>query len=273
MAKNIIEKAPFKFTHSTYDIGKNFQYLDKYREVDSKGRYLYWDKFKYRVEEGDDPKIAWWATKWARFSNAKHINYRDKNDTLFTFCVPDALQAKLHKISTLSAQGIVPNNSIKRNYLISSLLMEEAISSSQLEGASTTRRVAKEMLSSDRKPQNEDEMMIVNNYLLMKEVKQTKDEELTIDMILEFHKIATRGNTNNGNVAGKFRENNEIVISDGIETVLHEPPCFKEIEKRLTHVCNFANDEHSGENETIFIHPIIKAIILHIYIFHYCLQK
>ena len=100
MAKNIIEKAPFEFTHSTHDIGENFQYLAKYREVDSKGRYLYWDKFKYRVEEGDDSKIAWWATKWARFSNAKHINYRDKNDKLFTFCVPDALQAKLSKISS-----------------------------------------------------------------------------------------------------------------------------------------------------------------------------
>jgi len=65
---------------------------------------------------------------------------------MFLFCIPDMFQAKLYKISHLSSSGILPNNSIKKHYLISSLIMEEAISSSQLEGASTTRKVAKDML-------------------------------------------------------------------------------------------------------------------------------
>lgn len=263
MANSSIEKAPFEFSHSLYDFQENYDYLTKYKEVDSQGRYLYWDKFKYRIDKDDDAKIAWWATKWSRFTKMKFIEYEDKNNKMFSFCMPDSLQAKLHKISKLSAQGIVPHNSIKRNYLISSLLMEEAISSSQLEGASTTRRVAKEMLSTGRKPRNEDEEMIVNNYLLMQEVKRTKEEDLTIDMILEYHKIATRGNSNNGNIPGKFRENNEIVIKDSYEEVVHEPPCFTEIEIRLKGICEFANKEHLGENGTIFIHPIVKAIILH----------
>ncbi|SFV67902.1 MloA [hydrothermal vent metagenome] len=262
MARNTIEKAPFEFSHSLYKIEENYNYLLKYKEVDNKGRYFFWDEFKYRVPKEDDAKIAWWATKWARFTKMKSIEYKDKDKKVFSFCMPDALQAKLHRISKLSAQGIVPHNSIKRNYLISSLLMEEAISSSQLEGASTTRRVAKKMLSSGRKPRNEDELMIVNNYLLMQEVKRTKNEDLTIDMILKYHKIATRENQNNGNIAGTFRSNNEIVITDGFE-VVHEPPCFKNIPKRLNIVCEFANKEHLGENGEIFIHPIVKAIILH----------
>ena len=262
MAKNTIDKAPFKFSHSLYKMEDNFNYLIKYKEVDNQGRYLYWDEFKYRIDKSDDKKIAWWATKLARFSKMKLIQYEDKNGQMFSFCMPDSLQAKLHKISRLSAQGIVPHNSIKRNYLISSLLMEEAISSSQLEGASTTRRVAKDMLSSGRKPKNDDELMILNNYLLMQEVKRTKNEDLTIDMILSYHKIATRENINNGNIAGSFRKNNDIVITDGFD-VVHEPPCFKEIENRLNIVCSFANMNHLGEDGNIFIHPIVKAIMLH----------
>jgi len=262
LGKSIIEKAPFKFSISLYNIEENFNYLSKYKDVDDQGRYLYWDKFRYRVDKEDDVKIAWWATKWARFSKIKFLEYKDKDGAVFSFCMPDILLAKLHKISKLSSQGIVPHNSIKKNYLISSLLMEEAISSSQLEGASTTRRAAKDMLSSGRKPRTEDELMIVNNYLLMQEVKRTKDEDLTIDTILEYHKIATRQNETNGNVAGEFRKNNEIVITDGYE-VVHKPPCYSEIIDRLNMVCEFANQEHLGEEGDIFIHPIVKAIILH----------
>ncbi len=265
MAKSIIEKAPFKFSELPQNLTpEKFQYILKYKETDSQGRYLYWDKFKYRVEKGDEVETAWWATKWNRLAKMKPIDYEDKGgEDSFAFCVPDILQAQLHKIATLSSQGIVPHNSIKKNYLISSLLMEEAISSSQLEGASTTRRVAKSMLSSGRKPKNEDEEMILNNYLLMQEIKQTKDEELTLDLILEYHKIATRGNKINGNIAGVFRDNDEIVITDGFEEIVHVPPPYKNIEERLKKVCAFANTEHLGEDGEIFIHPVIKAIILH----------
>ncbi len=265
MAKNIIEKAPFKFSELPQNLTpEKFEYILKYKETDSQGRYLYWDKFKYRVKEGDDVETAWWATKWNRLAKMKPIDYEDKGgEDSFAFCIPDILQAQLHKIATLSSQGIVPHNSIKKNYLISSLLMEEAISSSQLEGASTTRHVAKSMLSSGRKPMNEDEEMILNNYLLMQEIKRSKDEELTLDLILEYHKIATQGNRTNGNVAGVFRDNDEIVITDGFEEIVHVPPSYKNIEERLQKVCAFANTEHLGEEGEIFIHPVVKAIILH----------
>lgn len=262
MAKSIIEKAPFKFKHTLYNIQESFDYLQKYQDTDKKGRYLYWDKFKYRVEAGDDIKKAWWSTKFVRFSKSKPMDYKDKNGDMFIFCIPDTLQAKLYKISHLSSQGIVPHNSIKKYYLISSLLMEEAISSSQLEGASTTRKVAKNILSNNKKPKTDDELMIINNYLLMKEIKRLKDEDLSIDMILDLHKIATKGNKENGNIAGNFRSSDDIIISDNDDNILHQPPPFASIEQRLQIVCDFANTEHSGDIEP-FIHPIIKAIFLH----------
>ncbi len=181
---------------------------------------------------------------------------------MFLFCIPNTLQAKLYKISHLSSSGILPNNSIKKHYLVSSLIMEEAISSSQLEEVSTTRKVAKDMLIYNRKPQNSDEVMILNNYLLMRKIKRLINEELTLDMILDLHRIATFGSDENGNIAGKFRQSDDIVIRDGNDTILYQPPLHTLIEKRLQAVCDFANTQHLGEEE-IFIHPIIKAIMLH----------
>ncbi len=264
MSKNIIEKPPFIFedeylSDELFDV----EYIFRYKEVDSKGQYLYWDQFKWRIDKNDNKEKAWFATKWARNSKLKAIELFDKENKHFTFCVPDTLQAKLFKISHLAGQGIIPHNSIKNQYLISSLVMEEAISSSQLEGASTTRKIAKEILVSDRKPKTQDEQMIVNNYLLMKEIQRIKHDELSVDMILSLHQIATSKTHDNGNVAGELRVSDDIVIMDIDDNILHQPPLVTELPKRLQLLCDFANEKHTGEDDSIFIHPIVKAIILH----------
>ena len=277
MAKKLIEKAPNEFHFSNRNIekmhnilGQNSQYNEmmhyftRYQDVDTKGRYLYWDEFRWRVDKEDNPEMAWWSTKMMRLFKLKELELYDKEENHFSFCIPDSLQAKLYKIVNFSRQGIVPHNSLKQNFLISSLIMEEAISSSQLEGASVTRRIAKDMLSHERKPKSEDEQMILNNYLLMKEIKVVKNEELTIDMILSFHKIATQNTSENGVIPGEFRADNEIFISSGRDNeVVHQPPCYTKLPERLARLCIFANEQHDGENGSIFIDPIVKAIILH----------
>ena len=266
MAKNIIEKSPIDDILLELINGDLFDVdcMQRYCATDEKGRYLYWDTFKWHIHKEDDAKKAWFAVKNARNRLMKPLALVDKQNRPFVFCIPDTLQAKLYKVSELSRRGIVPHDNIKGQYLLSSLMMEESISSSQLEGASTTRKIAKALLVSDNKPKNEDEEMIVNNYLLMKEVKRVTYDELTIDMILEFHRIATRGNTDNGNIEGTFRTNDEIVITDGIEdNILHQPPKYKELQQRISDLCDFANKNHTGEDGTIFVDPIVKAIILH----------
>ena len=269
MAKSRIEKAPISFTPDNLAVVLNMMNSDGYlmeyfRETDDKGRYLYWDQFKWRVPKNHDVKKAWLVTKWCRFTKRKPIELLDASLENFHYCKPDSLQAKLYKIAKLSGEAMTSNSDVKQKFLISSLVMEEAINSAQLEGASTTRRVAKKMLVEERKPRSEDELMILNNYLLMNELKELLDAPLSIEMIKHFHKIATLGTSENAVIPGEFREDNEIVISDGIDgEVLHQPPHFEQIEERLEKLCDFANTIHSGEGGDDFIDPIVKAIILH----------
>lgn len=271
MGDRKIEKAPV-----TLDIGNIDQlsrlapYLKKYGATDSKGRYLHWDQFKWRVPKGDCAEDAWLAVKFNRKSLMKTIELCDQHGKPFRFCVPDSLQGKLHKV-VLSIGGNVGSlhddlaeQPIQQRYLISSLFMEEAISSAQLEGALTTRRVAKEMLESERKPVNEDEQMIFNNYLLIKEAKYQMYEPLTVDLILEFHRLAVAGTTVNSVVPGQFRNDDRVFVADGIDgKMVYQPPSHKLIPERIQALCDFANKDHSGENGGPFIDPVIKAVILH----------
>ena len=262
MAKSFIEKVPFTFEHGLYDIwtDENKRYFTTYKEVDDKGRYLYWEDFKWRVVKNDNPLIAWYAVKLKRAAGRKDVWLHTKEDTLFNYAVPEILQEKLYQITEFSRVGLVPSDSIGNEYLLSSLVMEEAINSSQLEGASTTRRVAKQMLQTNRKPQTEDEQMIVNNYLLMKELQVEKEEALSIDIILHFHKTATEYTQHNAVVPGKFREDDEIVIADRDNNILYQPPKHTQIVDRMNELCVFANQKNDGK---AFMHPVVKAILLH----------
>lgn len=246
-----------------YSINDILPFLSQFKATDEKGRYLAWDKFKYVYPK--DSEIKWLATKLNRkgLKNALRVG-----ECEFSFCVPDSLQAQLHfidkatsgNVGTSTLTGL--NKSEQDRFLLKSLVMEEAITSAQLEGAVTTRKVAKEMIETARKPKTKGEMMIANNYALMKEAIKLKDEPLSIELILELHRTATHNAIENKAIAGEFRKDDDIFISDNDGNRLYQPPSHTQLKALMTAYCEFANADHSGEKGQ-FIHPVIKAILLH----------
>ncbi|MEG3438050.1 Fic family protein [Pannus brasiliensis CCIBt3594] len=241
--------------------------MRKYRATDAQGRYFHWHEFQWRVEKGDDKLKAWTATKFARISITKKLPLQAEDDRCFSYCVPDSLFARLHRIDKMTGggreidEGTLVSSREKDRYLVKSLMQEEAITSSQLEGASTTRKVAKEMLEKNLPPKDKSQQMILNNYRLMKKAVENKNRELSIDFILELHEIAIYKAIENQAEPGEIRKNNDIVVTDLYNNNRFEPPDWESIPSRLIELCDFANLEHNDPSN--FIHPIIKAIILH----------
>lgn len=245
------------------DMQKLMDYVKQFNAVDDKGRYLAWDEFKYR--NPTDTKEKWIATKINRQSLLQEIKL---SHSAFSFGVPDSLQGLLHFIDK-NAAGHITTPSIsgmtkaeQNTFLLRSLIIEEAITSAQLEGAATTRKVAKEMLRTARKPRNKDEIMILNNYRLMQAVTKSTNDPLSIDLILNLHRIATEHAIDNNASSGEFRQNNDIYIADEYGNNIHQPPCYTSLLELMQALCDFANQEHDGE-ENKFIHPVIKAMIIH----------
>lgn len=262
MAKPVVEKAP---ELDISRLGEYIKYLSQYEPIDAQGRYLHWDLLKWRVP-ADEAQLIWQAIRFKRSSVSKKTGLFDDKGKGFEYCIPSTIESKLHEIVKIAGgnvgavDGNAASDNIQKRFLVSSLLMEEAITSAQLEGASVTREVAKKMLEEDREPINEDERMIVNNYLLLRQAERSTGNPLTIDLILEFHAIATTGTTENNVIPGEFRQDNGIYVEDSRGEIAHNPPSFELLPKRLQALCDFANFDHSG---IAFIHPVIKAIILH----------
>ncbi len=237
---------------------------------DTKGRYLHWDKLRHLpAPSGFDTELHWIATRLAREKIARSIPLLSKDNQPFRFCIPDTLMRDLLWISenasgAIAADSVVQDKSTREHYLINSLI-EEAISSSQLEGASTTRRVAKEMLTSSRTPQDQSEQMIVNNYKAMQFIREYRHEPLTPSIIFELHRLLTAGTLESGDehLTGQFRRvEDDICVFSQDDQLLHVPPKAAELPQRLQALCDFANQTGDDSGE-IFIPPVIKAIIVH----------
>lgn len=232
-------------------------------------KYLHWDKLRHLKPPADLTYDEWWlALKLKRLANTTKVPFADSKDCPFSFGQPVKILEYLHHIDQDAAGEIslqepeIANKSTQNRFLISSLV-EEAITSSQLEGAATTREIAKDMIRTKRPPRDTSEQMILNNYQAMRHIHSIKDKPLTKELILELHKILTDKAIDKPDTAGRFRRSDEdIRVLDPYNTVLHTPPPAGLLDARITALCDFANNETPSE----FVHPVLRAIILHFWL-------
>ena len=231
-----------------------------------RGSYFHWDELQHREPpSGLDLKTWWLGIRMARRGSINPLPLLDKEGRPFVFGVPEPIQIHLHHIDqeaagTLRSAMEGPTPGHRDEYLLRSLF-EEAITSSQLEGASTTRRVAEAMLREGRKPKDHGERMIYNNYLTMRAVQAIREEPVTPSRILELHRQVTEGMLEDPADAGRLRRSDDVrVVNTDDDAILHQPPLAKELPERLERLCAFAN---APESSSPFVHPVLRAILLH----------
>ncbi|WP_027452621.1 Fic family protein [Segatella albensis] len=258
----MIEKAPIIDISDNIDTvmnlihDPNLQTL--YKKIEDE--YLYWDKVKYLTPKGVDPQLFWGAVKMKRQMQLQTIRF---GKYTFSFMITPLMQSLLHEFDlkmggSLSANGVISPRD-RQIYLVNSI-MEEAIASSQMEGASTTRKVAKDMLRKELRPKNRSQQMIVNNYATIKQLVEEKGQVLDLNMLLDIHRSITTNTLDNPEDEGRLRQTDDIYVIDAITgSVAHTPPSHTEIEELLHDLFAFASDKDKSN----FIHPIIKGIILH----------
>lgn len=150
--------------------------MDKIIHINNE--YLYWSDVKYRaMGVGVTPEELWREVK----------NVRLRRDAIvwpefgLHFSLTDRMQQMCHEFDlnfggSWGAMKLFPQDKLNQELYLISSVMEEAISSSQMEGAVTTREVAKEMLRKKMEPRDRSQRMILNNYQTIQFISENKQK-------------------------------------------------------------------------------------------------
>lgn len=265
-----IPSAPPNFTEVFKNI--DLSWINRLSETDtmefvrrSNDAYFHWDQIRHfhDLPEGTDSEFIWAAISISRRQQYQPLPIKFNDSKLIYWNPPQHLEW-LCKIDQQAGGGIGSNSRMNffddnERYLFSSL-MEEAIASSLLEGAVTTRKKAKQMLLEGRKPHNKAEKMCLNNYNAILKIRELKHARLSSELLKDLQSILTEETLDDLSAVGRFRnEEDDVIVADTrTNEILFTPPPASSIESYIDEICKFAN-----ERSKPFIHPVIKAIILH----------
>ena len=174
------------------------------------GRYEHWDKLRRREPPEGLTHEQWWlGIKFSRNSQYRQLPFRDTRGRPFVYMLPDQVQQALYRIDSQARGWVgisdhVTNPETRDRFIVSSLI-EEAITSSQLEGASTPRVVATNMIRAGRRPRDRSERMILNNYRVMEDIRRLRENPLTIDTLLQLHATLTADTLGDSESEGRIQ--------------------------------------------------------------------
>ncbi len=180
----------------------------------------------------------------------------------FWYFPSDSINKKIHTVESLgnSLYDKIETHGTFKDDFFRNAAIEEAICSAIYEGANSTRSKAKALIASQKRPENKDERMLINNYLAMKWIKDNSKFSVTKELILTLHELVSK-NTLEGddaNFCGKFR-NDAVYVGDHTKNV-HEGIVHSKIEEALDEVID------KTMNHPRFIHGLIKGILLYYFV-------
>ncbi|WP_160106789.1 Fic family protein [Pseudomonas izuensis] len=244
-------------------------YLALLKPLDDQGRYLPFNDLRYRWAPGLDPNLCWALVKKARTAQYSSLLPLGEPVQWGNFVLTPLAQKAISSVDRQTTTAALEymtsqiSESAHFSYLLNDLIEDEAISSSQLEGAATTTRVAKDMLKRHRLPRTPDERMVIGNFKMMNFAWEKRYEPLSVELIAALHRVGVSGIDDAQYSPGNLRVNDEVVVQDGQGNTVHVPPPASGLASRLRVLSKWINQSHDDPNQGNYLHPLIKAIALH----------
>ena len=245
---------------------ENSEEVEAYLNQMSNEAYLFWDKVKHQPPIlGLSVEKSWLLVRLLRQMRSQSTPIVAENNRKFTWYRTPSVDEKLRKIDMYAGGSFLHNQPeplMDQQKYITRGILEEAIASSQLEGADTSRRYAKQMIAENIKPRNKSDWMILNNYkALLKIDQEYSRRDLSRSLLLEVQEMLTKNSLDYEKDAGRFRtDEDDIGVYLNDEILVHKPPKADFMMRELDSLIDFANDN------TMFIHPVVKATMLHFWL-------
>lgn len=240
---------------------KNFELIKLYTQE----RYLTKTETLFRVKPSSKNNFSKTWDEIIEFRKSKGFNLplKDQSGNNFWYCITSSTEKLIHDISFVAKHKLeeITTKELYRTMLIEDIMFEEAFYSSVIEGAFTSKKRAKEVIKTNN-PQDHSEQMILNNFAALTFILENLDKKLDEDIFIQIHKITTDKTLNEDEITEKYR-NDQVYITDPNKTEpIYIPSKCEDVQSMMNDLFIFINDQEKSS----FIHPIVKASIIHFYI-------
>ncbi|EOW6722921.1 Fic family protein [Cronobacter dublinensis] len=254
-------------SRSSWDEDLLFKY---FIEVRDRGLpYLHYDELRHRFKIKKERDSLWAAMKLSRLLSSMFLLPGEDDSVLSQAHINSTaiIQKSCSIVDRLTSSAAETERYEKldaADYLMDELTVAESIASSQLEGAVTTSRVALEMLKVGRKPRDEGEKMIMGNYRMMKYVSERGNDPFNIDELLKLHRVAIENINDEKYSPGQLRiETDDVVVADHEGNIVYTPPSAGQLPDALEKLFEFINLPHETAEDEKYLHPLVKACVIH----------
>ena len=135
-------------------------------------------------------------------------------------------------------------------------VLDEAVYSSVIEGAFTTRKEAQAFIREGRAPKNKSEQMVKNHYEALTYVLENIDAPITKKTIFQIYSLVTKDTLEEPAASDRYRDEPVFVRSQRGE-VVHTAPRAEQVPQMMDALVAFIADSE--------LSPLIKACVAHFY--------
>lgn len=224
--------------------------------------YFTKEKFKYIIEKNKDLDEEWRNILDSRKNKAIYTSLKSQYGNSLWFVETDKIKSAIEYIEIKAKDDLLKyNKSLFRNYInaeeiLLDSLADESFYSSTIEGAFSTRKIAKELATNKRTPANKSEQMIYNNHLALKYGIEDKSIKLTEELMLQMFDLVSKDSLDEDILYDKYRLE-DVVVKDSKGNVIHEGASIGNIQWMMNDLFDFLYESN--------INPIIKSAIYHFY--------
>lgn len=214
-------------------------------------RYLTREEIAYRLPVSLPISEFWPIIDKARRDNSIELPLKTQNGEHFRFVMNKSITKQCNTVASIA----------RKSHLLDALppeimedaTIDEAVWSSVIEGAFTSRAEAAKIIRQDKVPVNKSEQMIKNNYRAMLYVLEHLEEPISAKTLTDIAKIVTE-NASDEQVTG-FRT--VPVYVTGRDGIVYTPPAAGQVPGMMDDLLDFIQSSE--------LHPLFKACIAHFY--------
>ncbi len=194
----------------------------------------------------------WPMLQNARAQQSIELPLRDSEGNAFRFVLNTSIERQCDSVAALARKDTIFETGALE-HMIDDAVIDEAIFSSLIEGAFTSREAAVGFIRKHKEPTNKSEQMVKNNYDALTYVLEHLEYDITDKTIIDIAAIVTR-NAAEEQVNG-YRKGKVYVM--GREEIVYTPPEAEYVPDMMNSLIRFIGDYD--------LHPVLKACIAHFY--------